>query len=122
MGDLRGREIGGLGLLVTLGSGTSSKVIRHGVTWTACGTRGGGWRKQAGCGGGIQEYPGVAAVLGNKGVATLGSSMATLRRLGARMWLWFVGGGPRLHHDLNRSCRLVMASTWEMLVGGTEHP
>jgi hypothetical protein len=64
MGDLGGREIGGLGLLITLGSGTSSKVIRRGVTWTACGTEGGGWRKQAGHGGGIQAGAGVAATVG----------------------------------------------------------
>jgi hypothetical protein len=42
MGDLGGSKIGGVGLLVTLGGGTSSKVIRRRVTWTACGTGGGG--------------------------------------------------------------------------------
>ncbi len=119
MGDIGGSDIGSLGLLVTLGSGTSSMVIQHGVTWTACGTGGGGWREEAGRGGGIQEGSGVATTVGKKGVPTLGSSwMATLGRPGDRTWLWFVGEGPRLRHDLNISLRLAMASTWEMLVGG----
>ncbi len=61
----------------------------------------------------------MVAALGEKGVATLGSSWkATLGCLGARKWPWFVGGGPRLRHDSNRSRRLAIASTWEMLVGG----
>jgi hypothetical protein len=77
-GDFGGSKIGGLGLLVTLGSGTSSKVIQRGVTWAACGIGGGGWRKQAGRGGGLQEGTGVAATVGKRGVATLGCSMATL--------------------------------------------
>ncbi len=84
MGDLGGSKIGGLGSLVTLGSGTSSKVIQRGVTWTACGTGGSGWRKQAGCGGGIQAGAGVAAMVGERGVATLGSLMATHERPGVQ--------------------------------------
>jgi hypothetical protein len=118
MGDLGGSKIGGLGSLVTLGSGTSSKVIQRRVTWTAYGIGGGGWRKQAGHGGDVQEGAGVAATVGERGVATLGSSMATLGHPGDRTWPWFVGGGPRLCHDSNRSRRLAMASIWEMLVGG----
>ncbi len=77
MGDLGGSKIGSLGLLVTLGSGTSSKVIQHRVTWTESGTGVSGWRKEAGAG--------VAAMVGERGVATLGSLLATLGRLGARM-------------------------------------
>jgi hypothetical protein len=61
----------------------------------------------------------VAATVGEKGVATPGSSwIATLGHPGDRTWPWFVGGGLRLRHDSNRSQRLAMASTWEMLVGG----
>jgi hypothetical protein len=62
-------------------------VIGRRVMWTACGTGGGGWMEEAGRGGGIQEGSGVAAVVGKKGVATLGSSwMATLGHPGARTW------------------------------------
>ncbi len=47
MGDLGESKIGSLGLLVTLGSGTSSKVIQHGVTWTELGQGAvGGGRRQ----------------------------------------------------------------------------
>jgi hypothetical protein len=99
MGEHGGREIGGLGSLITLRSGTSSKVIRRGVTWTACGTEGNVWRKQAGHGGGVQAGAGVAATVGERGVATLRSLMATLGRPGARTGPWVVGGGLRLHHD-----------------------
>jgi hypothetical protein len=118
MGDLGGSKIGSLGFLVTLGSGTSSKVIRRGVTWTESGTGGSGWRKEAGCGGGIQAGTVVAATIGERGVATLGSLLATLGSSGARTWPGDVGGGLSLHHDSNRSHWLAIASTWEMLVGG----
>jgi hypothetical protein len=118
MGDLGGSKIGSLDLFVTPGCGTSSKVIRCGVMWTESGTGGSGWRKEASCGGGIQAGAGVAATVGERGVAILGSLLATLGHLGARTWPGDVGGGPSLHHDSNRSHRLTMASIWEMVVGG----
>ncbi len=109
-------KIGSLGLLVTLGSGASSKVIQCRVTWTESGTGGSGWRKEAGCGGGVQAGAGVATTVGERGVATLESLLATLGNPGARTWAGDVGERPSLHHDSNRSCRLAMASIWEMLV------
>ncbi len=57
--------------------------------------------------------------MGEKGEATLGGSwMDTLGRLGSRMRPWPDEGGPIRRRDSNRSRRLVMASTWEMDVGG----
>ncbi len=44
--------------------------------------------------------------------------MGTLGRPGDGMRARSVDGGPRRCHDLNRSCRLAMASTWEIDVGG----
>ena len=61
----------------------------------------------------------MAASRGVDGMATLGGSgTSTLGRPGAGMQVNPVVGGPRRHHDSKRSCRLAMASTWEMHVGG----
>jgi hypothetical protein len=73
---------------------------------------------KAGHGGGVQAGAGAATTVGKRGVATLGSLMATLEHPEDRTWPGVVGGGPRLQHDSNRSRRLAMASICEMLVGG----
>jgi hypothetical protein len=70
-------------------------------------------------GGGIHAFAEEVPAVGDEGVATLGGSwMGTLRRPGNGMRTWSVDGGPRRHHDLSRSHRLTMASTWEIDVGG----
>ncbi len=57
--------------------------------------------------------------MGEEGEAILGGSwMDTLGHPGGRMQPWPDEGGPIRCHDLDRSHRLAMASTWEMDVGG----
>jgi hypothetical protein len=57
--------------------------------------------------------------VGEEGEATLGGSwMDTLGHPGGRIRPLPDEGGPIRCHNLNRSCRLAMALTWEMDVGG----
>jgi hypothetical protein len=70
-------------------------------------------------GGKVLVGAGEAMFNGSKGVATLGSFwLGTLGRPGDGMQAWLVGCGPRSRHDSKRSCRLAMASTWVMVLGG----
>jgi hypothetical protein len=58
---------------------------------------------------------------GALGVATRGRSwLGTLGRQGARMRDCLVGDGSKRHHDSKISRRLVMASSWEIVVGSGE--
>ncbi len=75
----------------------------------------------------MAEAGGDLAGAGNKvregatGVATLGISWSgTLGRPGAGLRDLLLGGGIRRRHDSKRSRRLVMASSWVMVVGSGE--
>ncbi len=58
---------------------------------------------------------------GAPGVATRGRSWSdTLGRHGVRMRDCLVGDGIKRHHDSKISRRLVMASSWEIVVGSGE--
>jgi hypothetical protein len=93
------------------------------VAWNG-GWTGGGDRsvEPAGLGGGLQAglaEIGRADVGGDGGTTLGGSCVGTLGRpgIGSRDG-WSEGGASR-RHDSKMSHRLVMASTWEMLVGGS---
>jgi hypothetical protein len=78
-----------------------------------------GQMAEAGCEGGIHAGVGVSAASGFTGIATLGSfGVSTFGRLGAGMRVSDKEGGPRRCQESNSSCRLAMASTWEMHIGG----
>ena len=99
------------------------KSSRRGVAWN------GGWTEvgnrsiePAGLGGGLQA---VLAETGRGGVSgegdtTLGGScVGTLGRPGIGIRGGRKDGGDSSRQDSKMSQRLKMASTWEMLVGGT---
>jgi hypothetical protein len=94
----------------------------RGVAWNGAWT-GEGDRKTEpdGLGGGLQDgldTIGRAGVSG-EGDTTLGGSCGgTLGRPGIGIRGGWKEGGASSRHDSKMSRRLVMASTWEMLVGG----
>ena len=98
------------------------KSRRRGVAWK------GAWNgvgdrnvEPAGLGGGLHD--GLATIgwagVGGEGDTTLGGSyVGTLGRSGIGIRGGWKEGGASSRHDSKMSRRLVMASTWEMLVGG----
>ena len=71
-------------------------------------------------GGSVHAVQGGGTTLGEEGEATLGGSwMDTLGHPGGGMQPWPDEGGPIRRHNLSRSRRLAMASTWDMDVGGS---
>ena len=115
--DIRG-EIPTLGV----GEGVPAKSRRRGVAWKGAWTGVGDRNVQpAGLGGGL--HGGVAmngwASVDGDGTTTLGGScVGTLGRPGIGIRGGWKEGGASSRHDSKMSRRLVMASTWEMLVGG----
>ena len=74
-----------------------------------------------GLGGGLQDGLDTIgrAGVGGEGATTLGGScVGTLGRPGIGIRGGWKEGGASSRHDSKMSRRLVMASTWEMLVGG----
>ncbi len=105
--------------MATLGGGSLVNASQHGVTWMGWSLAHSGQMVEAGREGGIHIGVGVRATCGISGMATLVSSgMSTLGWLGAGPGVGHKEHGPRRCQDSNRSCRLSMASTWEMHVGG----
>ena len=101
-----------------------AKTRRRGVAWKGAWT-GVGERnvEPAGLGGGLNgglTTIGWASVGGEGDTNTPlgGSCVGTLGRPGIGIRGGWKEGGASSHHDSKMSRRLVMASTWEMLVGG----
>ena len=99
-----------------------AKSRRRGVAWKGAWTTGVGDRKvePAGVGGGLHGLATIwrAGVIG-EGDTTLGGSCGgTLGLPGIRTRVGWKEGGASSRHDSKMSQRVVMASTWEMLVGG----
>ena len=98
------------------------KSSRLGVAWNGRWTGGGNRSVEpAGLGGGLQA--GLAEIgragVGGDGNTTLGvSCVGTFGQPGIGCWGGRREGGASRHHDSKMTRRLVMASTWEMLVGG----
>ncbi len=103
--------------------GWGQRKSRHrGVAWKGAWI-GDGDRKVEpdGLGGGLQDGLNLIgrAGVGGEGDTTLGGScVGTLGRPGIGNRGGWKEGGASSHHDSKMSRRLVMASTWEMLVGG----
>ena len=113
---------GSCGECPTLGEGGPVKSRRRGVAWKGAWT-GDGDRKVEpdGLGGGLQDGLDTIgrAGVGGEGATTLGGScVGTLGRPGIGIRGGWKEGGASSRHDSKMSRRLVMASTWEMLVGG----
>ncbi len=98
------------------------KSRRWGVAWKGAWTGVGDRNVEPdGLGGGLHD--GLATIgragVGSEGNTTLGGScVGTLGRPGIRIQGGWKEGGASSRHDSKMSCRLAMASTWEMLVGG----
>ena len=127
MGSHAGRLGGGSGdgsrgSNPTIGEGMPVKSSCRGVAWKGVWT-GVGKRsvETAGLGGGLlngQDEIGRASV-DDEGDTTLGGScVGTLGQPGIGIRGGWKEGGASSRHDSKMSRRLVMASTWEMLVGG----
>ena len=106
----------------TLGEGVPAKSRRRGVAWNEAWT-GVGDRNvdPAGLGGGLHgglATNGWAGVDGDGNTTLGGSCVGTLGRPGIGIRGGWKEGGASSRHDSKMSRRLVMASTWEMLVGG----
>ncbi len=98
------------------------KLRRRGVAWKGAWT-GEGERQVEPDGLGDGLHDGLAAIwrvgVGGEGDTTLGGScVGTLGRPGIGIRVGWTTGGASNRHDSKMSRRLVMASTWEMLVGG----
>ena len=126
MGSRTGRLGNGIGDVIwgeipTLGEGVPVKSRRRGVAWNDAWTGVGDRNVEpAGLGGGL--HGGLATIgwasVGGEGDATLGGScVGTLGRPGIGIRGGWKEGGASSLHDSKMSRRLVMASTWEMLVG-----
>ena len=127
MGARVGRASGGLGDGIwgeapTLGDGMTGKSRRRGVAWKVAWTGVGDRNVEpAGLGGGLHggvATNGWAGVDGDGNTTLGGSCVGTLGRPGIGIRGGWKEGGARSRHDSKMSRRLVMASTWEMLVGG----
>ena len=127
-GSRAGRLSGGIdddiwGEKPTLGEGVPVKLRRRGVAWKGAWTGEGERQVEPdGLGGGLHD--GLATIwragVGGEGDTTLGGScVGTLGWPGIGIQGGWKGGGASRCHDLKMSRRLVMASTWEMLVGGS---
>ncbi len=103
-----------------------AKSRRRGVAWKGAWTRVGDRNVEAaGQGGGLQDGLDTIgrAGVGGEGATTLGGScVGTLGRPGIGIRGGWKEGGASSRHGLKMSRRLVMASTWEMPVGGATHP
>ena len=126
-GSRAGRFSGGLGdgrcgEDPTLGEGVPAKSRRRGVAWKGAWSRVGDRNVEpAGLGGGLHD--GLATIwragVGGEGDTTLGDScVGTLGRPGIGIRVGWKEGGASSRHDSKMSRRVVMALTWEMLVGG----
>jgi hypothetical protein len=98
------------------------KSSRRGVAWNGAWTGVGDRNVEPdGLGGGLHtglDKIGRAGV-GGAGDTTLGGScVGTLGRPGIGSQGGWKAGGASSRHDSKMSRRLIMASTWEMLVGG----
>ena len=126
-GSRAGRLSGGIGDGIwgenpTLGEGVPVKSRRRGVAWKGAWT-GEGDRKVEpdGLGGGLQDWLDTIgrAGVGGEGDTTLGGScVGTLGRPGIGIRGGWKDEGASRRRDLKMSQRLVMALTWEMIVGG----
>jgi hypothetical protein len=98
------------------------KSRHRGVAWKGAWTGEGGRKVEPdGLGGGHQDWLDTIrqAGVGGEGDTTLGGScVGTLGRPGIGIQGGWKEGGASSRHDAKMSRRLVMASTWEMLVGG----
>jgi hypothetical protein len=98
-----------------------AKSRRQGVAWKGAWTGVGDRNVEpAGLGGGLHD--GLAIIwragVNGEGDTTLGGScVGTLGRPGIRIRVGWKEGGASSRHDSKMSRRVVMASTWEMLVG-----
>lgn len=102
----------------TSGDGESANMIRCGTTGKGSGDGCELLMAEAGAEGGDLAGAGEKVREDAAGVATLGSSWAgTLGRPGAGLRDGLLGGGLRRRHESRRSRRLVMASSWVMVVG-----
>ncbi len=122
-----GRLSGGIGDGIwgenpTLDEGVPVKSRRRGEAWKGAWTGEGERQVEPdGLGGGL--HAGLATIwragVGGEGNTTLGGScVGTLGRPGIGIRGGWKAGGARSPHDSKMSRRLVMASTWERLVGG----
>ena len=127
MGSCVGRIGGGSGKgcrgsIPTLGEGALLKSSRWGVTWKGGGTGAGNRSVEAaGLGGGLQagiDDIGWSGGGGGEEATRGGSCVGTLGRPGIGIRVGWKDGGASRRHDSKMSLRLVMASTWEILVGG----
>ncbi len=98
------------------------KSSRRGVAWNGDWTGEGDRNVEPAClGGGLQDgldTIGRAGVGGEGNTTLRGSCVGTLGPPGIGIRGGWKEVGPSSHHDLKMSRRLVMASTWEVLVGG----
>jgi hypothetical protein len=99
-----------------------AKLRRRGVAWKVAWTGVGDSNVEpAGLGGELNgglATNGWAGVDGDGDTTLGGSCVGTLGRPGIRIRGGWKEGGASSRHDSKMSRRLVMASTWEMLVGG----
>ena len=125
MGSHAGRLSGGSGdgsrgSNPTLGEGMPVKSSRRGEAWNGTGV---GERsvETAGLGGGLHnglDEIGRAGVDGEGNTTLGGSCVGTLGQPGIGIQGGWKDGGASRCHDSKMSRRLLMALTWEMLVGG----
>ena len=99
-----------------------AKSRRRGVAWNDAWTGLGDRNVELdGMGGGLHDglaSLGRVSVVGVGDTTLGGSGVGPLKRPGIGSRVGWQDGGARSRHDSKMSRRLVMASTWEMLVGG----
>jgi len=113
---------GSRGSNLTRGEGAPVKSSCRGVAWNGVWT-GVGERsvETAGLGGGLHcglDEIELAGVDGEGDTTLGGSCVGTLGRPGIEIQGGWKDGGTSRRHELKMSRRLVLASTWEMRVGG----
>jgi hypothetical protein len=127
IGSRTGRLGNGIGDVIwgeipTLGEGVPAKSRRRGVAWKGAWTGVGDSNVEpAELGGGLHgglATNGWAGVDGDGDTTLGGSCVGTLGRPGIEIRDGRKEGGTSSPHESKMSQRLVMASTWEMLVGG----
>ncbi len=110
------------GVAWKVGDGVTGKLRRRGLAWNDAWTGVGDRNVEpAGLGGGLHcglATNGWAGVDGDGDTTHGGSCVGTLGRPGIGIRCGWKEGGASSRHDSKMSRRLVMASTWEMLVGG----
>ena len=105
----------------TLGEGVPVKSIRQGVAWNGAWTGVGDRNEDPdGLGGGLHDgldKIGRTGVAGAGDIPLGGTCVGTLERPGIGIRGGWNDGDASSRHDSKMSRRLVMALTWEMLVG-----